>query len=54
MCSLEDHLKPQDQMSVSVYLAVKVEYIAAEMVKLDDSATKKQEHLCHDTIYQMV
>ena len=31
------------QMSASVYLAVTLEYIVAEMVKLDDSTTKKKE-----------
>jgi len=30
-------------MSASVYLAVTLEYIVAEMVKLDDSTTKKKE-----------
>ncbi len=30
-------------MSASVYQAVTLEYIADEMVKLEDSATKKQE-----------
>ncbi len=29
-------------MSTLVHLAVTLEYIAAEVVKLDDSATKKQ------------
>lgn len=41
--SLQDYLKPQDQMTVSVYLAVTLEYMVGEVLELADSAAKAQE-----------